>query len=50
MSFWDSLMAGLGLVANFEAFAALFVGIVVGVIGGAIPGLSATMAESLAWR
>jgi putative tricarboxylic transport membrane protein len=47
MSLWDSLMAGLGLVANVEAFAALFVGIVIGVIGGAIPGLSATMAVAL---
>ncbi|TFL17603.1 tripartite tricarboxylate transporter permease [Jannaschia formosa] len=48
MSLWDSLMAGLSLVANIEAFAALFVGIVIGVIGGAIPGLSATMAVALA--
>ncbi|PWJ21802.1 tripartite tricarboxylate transporter permease [Jannaschia seohaensis] len=47
MSLWDSLMAGLSLVASFEAFAALFVGIVIGVIGGAIPGLSATMAVAL---
>ena len=44
MSLWDSLMAGLSLVASVEAFAALFAGIVIGVIGGAIPGLSATMA------
>ncbi|MDB2407976.1 tripartite tricarboxylate transporter permease [Jannaschia sp.] len=47
MSLWDSLMAGLSLVASIEAFAALFAGIVIGVIGGAIPGLSATMAVAL---
>ena len=47
MSFFDSLMAGLSLVASVEAFLALFVGIVIGVIGGAIPGLSATMAVAL---
>ena len=47
MSFLDSLMAGLALVANIESFLALFVGIVIGVIGGAIPGLSATMAVAL---
>lgn len=47
MSFIDSLLAGLSLVASVEAFLALFVGIVIGVIGGAIPGLSATMAVAL---
>lgn len=47
MSFLDSVMAGLSLVANVETFLALFIGIVVGVIGGAIPGLSATMAVAL---
>ena len=47
MSFMDSVAAGLSLVGNVEAFAALFVGICVGVIGGAIPGLSATMAVAL---
>jgi len=47
VSFIDSLMAGLSLVASVEAFLALFVGIVIGVIGGAIPGLSATMAVAL---
>jgi len=48
MSFTDSVMAGLALVGNVEAFLSLFIGIVVGVIGGAIPGLSATMAVALA--
>lgn len=48
MSFIDSIMAGLSLVGNVEAFACLFIGIVIGVIGGAIPGLSATMAVALA--
>jgi len=47
MSFIDSVMAGLSLVGNTEAFLSLFIGIVVGVIGGAIPGLSATMAVAL---
>jgi len=47
VSFIDSLLAGLSLVASVEAFLALFVGIVIGVIGGAIPGLSATMAVAL---
>jgi len=47
MSFFDSVMAGLSLVASVEAFLALFVGIVIGVVGGAIPGLSATMAVAL---
>lgn len=47
MSFFDSIMAGLSLVATVESFLALFVGIVIGVIGGAIPGLSATMAVAL---
>jgi putative tricarboxylic transport membrane protein len=48
MSFADSLMAGLSLVGNIQAFLALAVGIVIGVIGGAIPGMSATMAVALA--
>jgi len=47
MSFFDSIMAGLSLVASFEAFFALFAGICIGVVGGAIPGLSATMAVAL---
>lgn len=47
MSFIDSLMAGLSLVASVESFLALFIGICIGVIGGAIPGLSATMAVAL---
>lgn len=47
MSFADSILAGLSLVASFEAFAALFIGLVIGVIGGAIPGMSATMAVAL---
>lgn len=47
MSFIDNLMAGLSLVANFESFLALGLGVTVGVIGGAIPGLSATMAVAL---
>ena len=34
MSFADSLMAGLSLVGNIQAFLALAVGIVIGVIGG----------------
>lgn len=48
MSLYDSVMAGLGLVGNVEAFLALFLGVVVGVIAGAIPGMSATMAVALA--
>ncbi len=47
MSFFDSLMAGLSLVANLESFLALAGGVVIGVIGGAIPGMSATMAVAL---
>lgn len=47
MSLMDNLMAGLSLVASFEAFFALFAGICIGVVGGAIPGLSATMAVAL---
>ena len=47
MSFYDSVMAGISLVGNVDAFLSLFIGIVVGVIGGAIPGLSATMAVAL---
>ncbi len=47
MSFIDSVLLGLSLVGNVEAFASLFIGIVIGVIGGAIPGLSATMAVAL---
>ena len=47
MSFVDSLMAGLSLVANIESFLALAGGVVIGVIGGAIPGMSATMAVAL---
>ena len=47
MSFLDSIAAGLSVVANFEAFLALFAGIIIGVIGGAIPGMSATMAVAL---
>ena len=47
MSFYDSILAGLSLVGNVDAFLSLFIGIVVGVIGGAIPGLSATMAVAL---
>ncbi len=48
MSIYDSILLGLSLVANIEAFLSLFIGIIVGVIGGAIPGLSATMAVALA--
>ena len=44
MSFLDSLMAGLALVGNVEAFLALGIGVAIGVVGGAIPGMSATMA------
>ena len=47
MSFADSLLAGLQLVGNFEAFLALALGVAIGVIGGAIPGMSATMAVAL---
>ena len=47
MNFFDSVMAGLSLVGNVEAFASLFIGICIGVVGGAIPGLSATMAVAL---
>ncbi|MFO6465139.1 tripartite tricarboxylate transporter permease [Jannaschia sp. KMU-145] len=47
MSFVDSLLAGLSLVGNVEAFLALGLGVVIGVIGGAIPGMSATMAVAL---
>jgi len=47
MSLVDSLLAGLSLVGNIEAFLALFIGIVIGVVGGAIPGMSATMAVAL---
>ncbi|GLT09140.1 tripartite tricarboxylate transporter permease [Sulfitobacter sp. PR48] len=47
MSFLDSIAAGLSLVGNFEAFAALFVGVLIGTIAGAIPGMSATMAVAL---
>ena len=47
MSFFDSLMAGLSLVGNVEAFLALGIGVAIGVVGGAIPGMSATMAVAL---
>lgn len=47
MSFYDSILAGISLVGNVDAFLSLFIGIVIGVIGGAIPGLSATMAVAL---
>ncbi len=47
MSFVDSVLAGLALVGNFEAFFALFVGVAVGTVAGAIPGMSATMAVAL---
>jgi putative tricarboxylic transport membrane protein len=47
MSFVNSLLAGLHLVATPESFLALFAGICIGVVGGAIPGLSATMAVAL---
>jgi putative tricarboxylic transport membrane protein len=48
MSLYDSVMAGLALVGNVDAFLSLAIGIVIGVIGGAIPGISATMAVALA--
>jgi len=48
MSLYDSVMAGLALVGNLEAFLSLALGIVIGVVGGAIPGISATMAVALA--
>ncbi|WGH77305.1 tripartite tricarboxylate transporter permease [Jannaschia ovalis] len=47
MGLMDSLMAGLSLVGNVEAFLALGLGVLIGVIGGAIPGMSATMAVAL---
>jgi len=48
MSLIDSVMAGLALVGNWEAFLSLAIGVVIGVVGGAIPGISATMAVALA--
>ncbi len=48
MSFSDSILAGLSLVANFESFLSLFIGVAVGTVAGAIPGMSATMAVALA--
>ena len=50
MSFVDSLLAGLALVANVESFLALFAGVAIGVVVGAIPGMSATMAVARVWR
>ncbi len=47
MSFLDSILAGLTVVGNIEAFLALGIGVTIGVIGGAIPGMSATMAVAL---
>lgn len=47
MSFFDTLLSGLALVANLHSLLALASGVVVGVIAGAIPGLSATMAVAL---
>ncbi len=47
MSLMDSILAGLSLVGNLEAFMALFIGVVIGTVGGAIPGMSATMAVAL---
>jgi putative tricarboxylic transport membrane protein len=47
MSFFDTMMSGLALVANLESLLALAAGVVIGVIAGAIPGLSATMAVAL---
>jgi putative tricarboxylic transport membrane protein len=47
MSLMDSILAGLSLVGNFEAFFALFIGVAIGTIAGAIPGMSATMAVAL---
>ena len=48
MSFFDSIFAGLTLVASLENILALGVGVSVGVVAGAIPGMSATMAVALA--
>ena len=47
MNFLDNIAAGLSLVGNLEAFAALFLGVLIGTIAGAIPGMSATMAVAL---
>ncbi|KIC08853.1 C4-dicarboxylate ABC transporter permease [Leisingera sp. ANG-M1] len=47
MSIFDNLVAGLGLVANFEAFLSLFIGVIIGTIGGAVPGMSVTMTVAL---
>ncbi len=44
----DTLARAFELVATWESFAALFVGLVCGVVGGAIPGMSATMAVAIA--
>ncbi|HEY9055718.1 MAG TPA: tripartite tricarboxylate transporter permease [Aurantimonas sp.] len=48
MSFMDSLAAGFALVAQWESFASLAIGVAIGVVAGAIPGMSATMAVALA--
>ena len=47
MSLLDNLSAAFDLVANFESFLALAIGVTVGVVAGAIPGMSATMAVAL---
>jgi putative tricarboxylic transport membrane protein len=47
MSLLDTLSAAFDLVANFESFLALAIGVTVGVVAGAIPGMSATMAVAL---
>ncbi|MGI9388032.1 MAG: tripartite tricarboxylate transporter permease [Methyloligellaceae bacterium] len=47
MSILDNISAAFELVANFESFLALAVGVLVGVFAGAIPGMSATMAVAL---
>lgn len=43
----ENIVAALELVARWESFAALSVGLLTGAVAGAIPGISATMAVAL---
>lgn len=43
----DLILEAVGLVANIQSIAALFIGVTIGVVVGAIPGMSTTMAVAL---
>ncbi len=47
MEFWDSVSAGIELLARWDVFAFLTIGLILGVLVGAMPGLTTAMAIAI---